>query len=214
MSRPFSLRRSSSVFIRAMLCALLLPVCVAVSAQTNRPAATQEGRQPALDPKVEKLTRLVTIYRDSFGVPHIFGKTDAGVVFGLMYAQCEDNFWQLETDLIHSVGRAAEIDGEKGLAADLAYRAFEIEKLSKAEYERLPARSKELCDAFAAGLNYFIARNPKIKPRLITSFEPWSILAANRMGRIGGLGLDIYVSLWLPPRSVAFFSCLHLTRDR
>jgi hypothetical protein len=44
MSRPFSLRRSSSVFIRAMLCALLLPVCVAVSAQTNRPAATQEGR--------------------------------------------------------------------------------------------------------------------------------------------------------------------------
>src|SRR5262245_23176470 len=83
MSRPFSLRRSSSVFIRAMLCALLLPVCVAVSAQTNRPAATQEGRQPALDPKVEKLARLVTIYRDSFGVPHIFGKTDAGVVFGM-----------------------------------------------------------------------------------------------------------------------------------
>src|SRR5262245_24937682 len=82
MSRPFSLRRSSSVFIRAMLCALLLPVCVAVSAQTNRPAATQEGRQPALDPKVEKLARLLTIYRDSFGVPHIFGKTDAGVSFG------------------------------------------------------------------------------------------------------------------------------------
>src|SRR5215475_8122307 len=119
MSRPFSLRRSSSVFIHALLCALLLPVCVAVSAQTNRPAATQEGRQPALDPKVEKLARSVTIYRDSFGVPHIFGKTDAGVVFGLMYAQCEDNFRQLETDLTRAIGRAAEIAGETGLANDL-----------------------------------------------------------------------------------------------
>ncbi len=188
MSRLFSLRPSSSVFIRALLCALLLPARIDVSAQTDRPAATQESRQPARDPKAEKLTRSVTIYRDSFGAPHIFGKTDASVVFGLMYAQCEDNFWQLETDLIRSAGRAAEIDGEKGLASDLAYRAFEIEKLSKAEYERLPAKSKELCDAFATGLNYFLARNPQIKPRLITSFEPWSILATNRMGRIGGLG--------------------------
>lgn len=48
----------------------------------------------------KNLARSVTIYRDSFGVPHIFGKTDAAVVFGLMYAECEDNFWQLETDFI------------------------------------------------------------------------------------------------------------------
>src|SRR5215510_12173616 len=133
---------------------------------------------PERDLNAEKLARSVTIYRDSFGVPHIFGKTDASVVFGLMYAQCEDNFRQLETDLIRSLGRGAEID-EKGLLADLIYHAFEIEKLSKAEYERLPARSKALCDAFAAGLNYFLARNPQIKPRLITRFEPWQILASN-----------------------------------
>jgi len=148
----------------------------------------QDIRPSAPDLLAEKLARSVTIYRDKFGVPHVFGKTDASVVFGLMYAQCEDNFWQLETDLTRSIGRAAEIDGEKWLANDLAYRAFEIEKLSKAEYERLPAKSKTLCDAFAAGLNYFVARNPQIKPRLITRFEPWSILAMNRMGRISGLG--------------------------
>ncbi|HMB28546.1 MAG TPA: penicillin acylase family protein, partial [Blastocatellia bacterium] len=172
------------------MCALLLPApaWIDASARTNRPAAPQEGRQPARDPKSEKLARSVTIYRDNFGVPHVFGKTDASVIFGLMYAQCEDNFWQLETDLIRSTGRAAEIEGETWLAADLAYRAFEVEKLSKVEYERLPAKSKVLCDAFAAGLNYFIARNPQIKPRLITRFEPWSILAFNRMARIGGLG--------------------------
>ncbi len=150
------------------------------------PGASQS--KPNHDPNAERLARQVTIHRDSFGVPHIFGKTDASVVFGLMYAQCEDNFWQLETDLIRSIGRAAEIDGAKSLASDLAYRAFEVEKLSKAEYQRLPAKSKALCDAFAAGLNYFIARNPQIKPRLITQFEPWHILAFNRMGRISGLG--------------------------
>src|SRR5215510_5781555 len=143
---------------------------------------------PARDLNAEKLARSVTIHRDSFGVPHIFGKTDASVVFGLMYAQCEDNFWQLETDLTRAIGRAAEIDGEKWLASDLAYRAFEVEKLSKAEYERMPAKSKALCDAFAAGLNYFIARNPQIKTRIIARFEPWHILAMNRMGRISGLG--------------------------
>lgn len=190
MPRHFSIHCSNSVFIRALLCALLLPApaVIDVSAQTDRPAATQEVGQPARDPKAEKLASSVTIYRDSFGVPHVFGKTDASVVFGLMYAQCEDNFWQLETDLLHYMGHAAEIDGEKGLVSDLVYRAFEVEKLSKAEYERLPVKSKVLCDAFAAGLNYFIARNPQIKPRLITRFEPWSILAFNRLGRIGGLG--------------------------
>jgi penicillin amidase len=149
------------------------------------PGASQS--KPNHDANAEKLARSVTIYRDSFGVPHIFGKTAASVVFGLMYAQGEDNFWQLETDLIRSIGRSAELDGERGLASDLAYRAFDVEKLSKAEYQRLPARAKVLCDAFAAGLNYFIARNPQIAPRLITRFEPWHILAANRMGRIGNL---------------------------
>ncbi|MGH9840375.1 MAG: penicillin acylase family protein [Blastocatellia bacterium] len=135
----------------------------------------------------KNLARSITIYRDSFGVPHIFGKTDAAVVFGLMYAQCEDNFWQLETDFIRSTGRAAELEGEKGLSGDLAYRAFEVERLSKAEYERLPKKAKELCEAYAAGLNYFLARNPQTKPRLITRFEPWHILAVNRSARIGNI---------------------------
>src|SRR5262249_27384846 len=165
----------------------LLLAWALASAQISRPPATQEVRRPARDSNAEKLARSVTIHRDSFGVPHIFGETDASVVFGLMYAQCEDNFWQLESDLIRSIGRAAEIDGEKWLANDLAYRAFEVEKLSKAEYERMPAKSKALCDAFAAGLNYFITRNPQIKTRMTTRCEPWHTLAMNRMGRVSGL---------------------------
>src|SRR5262245_31243175 len=189
MPRFFSRHHSKPVFTRALPRAplFLLLAWALASAQISRPPATQEVRRPARDSNAEKLARSVTIHRDSFGVPHIFGKTDASVVFGLMYAQCEDNFWQLETDLTRAIGRAAEIDGERWMANDLAYRAFEVEKLSKAEYERMPAKSKVLCDAFAAGLNYFITRNPQVKPRMIARFEPWQILAMNRMGRVSGL---------------------------
>ena len=109
----------------------------------------------------EQLSGQVTIHRDTFGVPHIFGKTDASVIFGLAYAQCEDNFWQLETDYINALGRAAELDGEKGLGRDLAFRLFEIERLSKGEYDRLPANLRALCDAFAAGVNHFIAHQDR-----------------------------------------------------
>src|SRR3954464_3914943 len=69
------------------------------------------GRQTA------DLARSVTIYRDTWGVPHIYAKTDAGAVFGLMYAQAEDNFWQLEEDTIRSLGRAAELYGPASLSS-------------------------------------------------------------------------------------------------
>ena len=134
----------------------------------------------------------VTIYRDKFGVPHIFGKTDAAAIFGLMYAQCEDNFWQLEQDLLRSIGRAAESSGEKGVANDRLYRAFEVERLSKEEYERLPSSLRAICDAYAAGINHYLARqfDPRSRsgrPGLLERAEPWHILATSRMGRLGGL---------------------------
>jgi hypothetical protein len=135
----------------------------------------------------EKLAQSVTIHRDTFGVPHIFGKTDAAVIFGLAYVQCEDNFWQLETDYINALGRAAELEGEKALARDLTFRLFEIEKLSRSEYERLPAKLRALCDAFAAGVNYYITRNPQSIPRLLTRLEGWHVVAFARSGRVGSV---------------------------
>src|SRR5262245_14801776 len=76
------------VFGRIVLYALLLSLQIKspASAQVKQPTTARE--LPSLDQQTEKLARIVTIHRDSFGVPHVFGKTDAGVVFGLMYAQC------------------------------------------------------------------------------------------------------------------------------
>src|SRR5215470_2648382 len=139
------------------------------------PSDDQAGREPA-----SEMARQVTIYRDTYGVPHIYAPTDAACVFGLMYAQAEDNFWQLENDYIGVLGRAAEIHGERRLMGDLLRRAFEVNRLAMAEYAQADARTRQLCDAFAAGLNYFLATHPQIEPQLITRFEPWHILAAPR----------------------------------
>jgi acyl-homoserine-lactone acylase len=124
--------------------------------------------------------RTVTIYRDTYGVPHIFGPTDASCVFGYAYAQAEDNFWQIEDSYARALGRASEIYGQKTLDDDLVIRTLEIPRLARAEYERAEPRVRELLDAFADGVNYFLERNPGVRPRLLAHFEPWYMLAFNR----------------------------------
>ena len=124
------------------------------------------------DSNLKKIARSVTMYRDTYGVPHIFGPTDASCVFGYAYAQAEDNFWQIEDNYLRSLGRASEIYGERTLADDLLNRALEIPKLAQAEYERSSLQVREICQALAGGFNYYLARNPRVKPRLITQFEP------------------------------------------
>jgi penicillin amidase len=131
-------------------------------------------------PRQERIARTVTIYRDTYGVPHVFGPTDASVVFGLAYCQAEDNFWQVEDNYIRAVGRAAEIYGEQALAADLADHALGIPQLALAEYQRTSPHMRRLYDAFADGLNYFLATNELMRPRLLKPFKGWYALALYR----------------------------------
>jgi acyl-homoserine-lactone acylase len=128
----------------------------------------------------ETVARAVTIYRDSFGVPHVFAPTDADCVFGFAYAQAEDNFRQIEDNYIRALGRAAEIHGAHALPDDLIVRALELPKLALAEYGRAPVEMRRLYDAFAAGLNYFLAHHRGVKPLLISRFEGWQVVAFAR----------------------------------
>jgi acyl-homoserine-lactone acylase len=128
-----------------------------------------------IDP--DKLAQSVTIYRDRYGVPHVFGKTDASTVFGFAYAQAEDNFWRVEENFISALGRAAEVYGERRLDDDRRNRALEIPRLAREEYRRLDPKMRALCDAFAAGFNYYLATHPETSPRLLTKIEPWYTLA-------------------------------------
>ena len=124
-----------------------------------------------------RLAQKVTIYRDTYGVPHVFGDTDASTVFGFAYAQAEDNFWRVEENFISALGRLSEIYGEKSVNEDRLNRALEIPRLAQAEYRRLDRHMRALCDAFAAGFNYFLLRHPEVRPRLLMRIEPWHTLA-------------------------------------
>ncbi|WP_375580099.1 penicillin acylase family protein [Marivirga tractuosa] len=125
----------------------------------------------------EKLAKEVTIYRDIYGIPHVKGETDESTIFGFAYARAEDHFEKIESTLIESIGRLAEVKGEAGKANDVRVKAFEIERLSKEEYKSLDPKVKKLCDAYAMGLNYYLKNNPEVSPQLLTQFEPWYILA-------------------------------------
>jgi acyl-homoserine lactone acylase PvdQ len=115
----------------------------------------------------------VTIYRDKFGVPHVYGKSDADAVFGMLYAQCEDDFGRVERNYIEKLGRLAEVDGEKELANDLYLRLIIDPEDAKADYQRSPAWLKQLLNAYADGINYYLYKHPEVKPTLLTHFEPW-----------------------------------------
>ncbi|KPM32766.1 Penicillin amidase family protein [Croceitalea dokdonensis DOKDO 023] len=127
----------------------------------------------------------VEIIRDDFGVPHIYGKTDADAVFGLLYAQCEDDFNRVEQNYIWATGRLAEVEGEDALYSDLRAKLFMTKEEAKANYEKSPEWLKKLCDAFADGINYYLHTHPEVQPKLLTRFEPWMPMYFSE-GSIGG----------------------------
>lgn len=133
----------------------------------------------------EEQAARVTIIRDDFGVPHVYGKTDADAVFGLLYAQCEDDFNRVEQNYIWAIGRLAELEGEEALYSDLRARLFMTRSEAIAAYESSPAWLKELCDAFADGINYYLHTHPEVTPKLLTRFEPWMPMYFSE-GSIGG----------------------------
>ncbi|WP_243751611.1 penicillin acylase family protein [Niastella caeni] len=121
----------------------------------------------------QQQAKQVTIIRDKWGIPHIYGKTDADCVFGLLYAQCEDDFKRVEANYIDILGRSAEINGEKSLYNDLYTRLLIDSAGAIKDYKSSPDWLKNLLQAFADGINYYLYKNPTVKPALLTRFEPW-----------------------------------------
>jgi acyl-homoserine-lactone acylase len=127
----------------------------------------------------------VTIIRDDWGIAHVYGKTDADAVFGMIYAQAEDDFNRVETNYLNSLGRLAEAEGEAKIYQDLRMKLFIEPNALKKQYAASPAWLKTLMNAFADGLNYYLSKHPEVKPRVIMRFEPWMALSFTE-GSIGG----------------------------
>jgi acyl-homoserine-lactone acylase len=127
----------------------------------------------------------VTIIRDDWGIAHVYGKTDADTVFGMIYAQSEDDFNRVETNYLNATGRLAEAEGEGKVYQDLRIKMFNDPEVLKKDYAASPEWLRKLMDAFADGVNFYLAKHPQVKPRVIQHFEPWMALSFSE-GSIGG----------------------------
>lgn len=161
---------------QSALAVVVLAACASPS--SSKPAAADLARwqQSAKD---------VTITRDDWGIAHVHGKRDADAVFGMIYAQAEDDFNRVETNYLNSQGRLAEAEGEGAIYRDLRMKLFIDPDTVQALYARSPDWLKALMVSWADGLNYYLYTHPQVKPKVITHFEPWMALTFSE-GSIGG----------------------------
>jgi acyl-homoserine-lactone acylase len=165
---------------------LLVLTLVTAACGSQEPAVSQQSAaDPADVARWEQQAARVTIIRDTWGIAHIYGATDADVVFGTLYAQAEDDFKRVELNYINGMGRLAEAEGEDEIYRDLRMKLFIDPAELRQLYATAPDWLKTLMDAYADGLNYYLYKHPEVEPRVITQFEPWMALAFSE-GSIGG----------------------------
>ncbi|TFH73874.1 acylase [Gammaproteobacteria bacterium LSUCC0112] len=160
--------------------ALLLPLALATlitcAPQQDNSSVSIEQAEIEISAESQRLNKIaqrVEIVRDDFGVAHIYAETDADAVFGFLYAQAEDDFPRIERNYTWAIGRLAEVEGESALYSDLRAKLYMSEDEAKAAYDAAPEWLRALCDAFADGLNFYLASNPHVQPKLLTRFENW-----------------------------------------
>jgi len=156
-----------------------------VSAVVASPLFAAQTAKTSEASRWEQEARDVTIIRDNWGIAHVYGKTDADAVFGMSYAQAEDDFNRIETNYLNAMGRLAEAEGESKIYQDLRMKLFIDPETIKKDYAASPDWLKKLMNAWADGLNFYLAKYPDVKPRVIQRFDPWMALTFTE-GSIGG----------------------------
>lgn len=170
-----------AVFFRMLkfkwsLCLLLVTIGYFSNGQPFRPAEIGKWKAQA---------KRITITRDTWGIAHVKGKSDADAIFGMMFAQCEDDFTRVERNYINALGRLAEAEGENYIFSDLRMRLFQDSSRAIALYQQTPQWMRAVCQGFADGINYYLYTHPMVKPKLIKRFKPWMPLLFSE-GSIGG----------------------------
>lgn len=135
--------------------------------------------------KWKKQASAITIIRDNWGIPHTYGKTDADAVFGMIYAQCEDDFPRVERNYLIATARLAEAEGEEFIFNDLRQRLYLDTLRAISIYKEAPDWLKKLCHAFADGANYYLYMHTNTRPKLLHRFQPWMPFLFSE-GSIGG----------------------------
>ncbi len=192
---------------QAKACVLLCLASFVVAIAPCHAVSVHGEREPVTDAaRWEAQARNTTIVRDDWGIAHVFGKTDADAVFGMIYAQCEDDFNRVETNYLNAMGRLAEAEGEDKVYQDLRMKLFIDPETLKQHYAESPDWLRKLMDAFADGANFYLAKHPEARPRVLHHFEPWMALSFTE-GSIGGdidqINIKQLAAFYGTPREVA-----------
>jgi len=184
MNLKSNLFKTVGKYISVLFSLTIIMSCSKVTNETNQLDLIKQSTASVNDGLFEQ-AKAITIIRDKWGIPHVYGKTDADAVFGAVYAQAEDDFNRIEINYLNAMGRLAEAEGEQALYRDLRMKLFIDPEKLKLDYEKSPQWLKKLMKAFADGLNYYLLKHPEVKPKVITHFEPWMALSFTE-GSIGG----------------------------
>ena len=149
------------------------------------PVIAAAGAAPGESARWQQHAKQVHIIRDNWGVAHVYGKSDADAVFGMIFAQAEDDFNRIERNYLMGLGWLAQAEGESALYGDLRARLFIDAGRLQQQYRAAPAWLKSLMDAWSDGLNYFLSTHSTVHPKVIQHFEPWMALSFTE-GSIGG----------------------------
>ena len=160
VSRPASLlmvyvRPMGKTFKRLGIGLLVLIVVIAVALALWEPMLAESAPPPPAK------SYDVEIVRDDFGVPHIFGRTDADVSYGIAYAQSEDDFEDIEQVVAMTRARLGAMTGGDGAKVDFVAHLLDIRGTVDRHYDALPADVRALLDGYAAGLNHYADTHPE-----------------------------------------------------
>jgi acyl-homoserine-lactone acylase len=167
--------------MRLLVLAVLYALSAAGAAASTGPALAPAGQ----DARWQQRALNVRIVRDNWGIAHVYGKSDADAVFGMIYAQAEDDFGRIERNYLNGLGMLAQAEGEPAIYSDLRQRLFIDPRRLQQSYRSSPAWLKALMVAWSDGLNYFLSKHPEVAPKVIHHFEPWMALSFTE-GSIGG----------------------------
>lgn len=125
----------------------------------------------------------IDIVRDSFGVPHIFAKTDREVAYGLAWAEAEDDFKSMQEVILPAKGLMGAVQGKKGAAGDYAFALFRCKEITEEKWHTLTPAFLSLIDGYVQGINDYAKKHPgeviykKIFPVTLKEYVSSSVFA-------------------------------------
>ena len=132
----------------------------------------------------------VKVFRDRYGIPHMKAESELDAFFAQGFVTAQDRLWHMEYDRRRGSGRWAEAVGESAVAQDKMMRRFRLEASAKADYQVMDPHTKDVFDAYAAGVNAFITsgdalpveyRITRLEPE---PWQPWDGLTAYKVRHI------------------------------